>query len=156
MPEKRMGRPPGINYPVARTMLLTDEDFATLQRLAAAWSCSNVEAVRRMIREEGRNLDRIRRRMETKMRNYTQEELIEECIATHKSREQETANLGGLGKRPGPIILDAKYSLVGQALDDRLDQLKAELIRREPSPEKRHELLIRQRGYGGVLAFFAR
>lgn len=58
MSEKRMGRPPGVNYPVARTMLLTEADLATLREVAAHWRCSNAEAVRRLIRAAGKRLPR--------------------------------------------------------------------------------------------------
>jgi hypothetical protein len=55
MPRKQTGRPPGRprgeTYTVARTMLLTPADLASLQRIAATWGCSNAEAVRRLIRE---------------------------------------------------------------------------------------------------------
>jgi hypothetical protein len=56
------GRPPGKDYPIARTMLLTEADLETLQRLASAWECSNAEVVRRLIRAEGKRLDRAARR----------------------------------------------------------------------------------------------
>jgi hypothetical protein len=56
------GRPPGKNYPIRRNMLLTEQDEATLIRLAAAWACSTTEAVRRLIREAGKRLDRTGRR----------------------------------------------------------------------------------------------
>ncbi len=59
---KRMGRPPGINYPVARTMLLTEDDLAVLVRIAVAWKCSKAEAVRRMIRAEDKKRERRQRR----------------------------------------------------------------------------------------------
>jgi hypothetical protein len=62
MTTRPTGRPPGKDYPKARTLLLTEEDMATLQRLAEAWSCSGAEVVRRLIRAEGQRLERARKR----------------------------------------------------------------------------------------------
>ena len=45
-------------------MLLTEADLETLQRLASAWDCSNAEVVRRLIRAEGKRLDRAERHKE--------------------------------------------------------------------------------------------
>jgi hypothetical protein len=56
--QKRMGRPPGKDYPIARTILLTEDDLATLQGIAEAWSCPVTETVRRLIRDEGKRLKR--------------------------------------------------------------------------------------------------
>jgi hypothetical protein len=50
--QRKMGRPPGKEYPIQRTMLLTEEDFATLQQLADVWGVSVAEAVRRSIRSQ--------------------------------------------------------------------------------------------------------
>jgi hypothetical protein len=52
------GRPPGKDYPVRRNMLLTTDDEALLLRVADAWGCSTTEAVRRLIRAEGKRLQR--------------------------------------------------------------------------------------------------
>lgn len=56
------GRPPGKDYPIARTMLLAESDLATLQRIAATRNAAVTETVRQLIREEGRRLDRAERR----------------------------------------------------------------------------------------------
>ena len=55
-PKRKTGRPPGKDYPVSRTMLLTKEDLVALQGLASAWGCSATEAVRRLIRREAKRL----------------------------------------------------------------------------------------------------
>jgi hypothetical protein len=54
-----MGRPPGKEYPIQRTMLLTEEDFAALQRLADVWGVSVAEAVRRSIRSQAEQYEHV-------------------------------------------------------------------------------------------------
>jgi hypothetical protein len=58
------GRPPGKDFPVRRNVLLTEEDLATLERLASAWDVSTTEVVRRVLRAEGERLRWAERRKE--------------------------------------------------------------------------------------------
>jgi hypothetical protein len=57
-PKRGPGRPRGTDYPVARTMLLTIEDYESLRRIAEVWECSATEAVRRLIREKAKRIKR--------------------------------------------------------------------------------------------------
>ena len=54
--KRKPGRPPGKEFPAARTLLLTDEDNEALNALADKWECSAAEVVRRLIRREAKRL----------------------------------------------------------------------------------------------------
>jgi hypothetical protein len=51
MEKQPRGRPKGKTFLKAKTLLLTDEDWAKLNGLAGRWGCSGAAAVRRLIRE---------------------------------------------------------------------------------------------------------
>lgn len=52
MEKRDRGRPRGKTYLKAKTLLLTEEDFVLLEKLAQKWGCSGAAAVRRLIRAE--------------------------------------------------------------------------------------------------------
>jgi hypothetical protein len=56
MEKKSPGRPEGKPYPVKKLVRLSEADAADLRRLVDRWRCSEVEAVRRAIRESAEGL----------------------------------------------------------------------------------------------------
>lgn len=89
------------------------------------------------------------------MKEWTTEKLIQEIAVVSKERESQLGDLARLGARGGSIIPNTNEPVPGQVLEEKLDQLRDELVSRVPSGEQRHELLVAAGIHGRALSRFS-